>query len=149
MKYSSHRYKRKTLKRKNVKKNLVKKRTQNKRNKKQYTKKHKKLYSRRFKKQYGGKFNDEQIQIIIKAMKNNQEPFTDEQIKEYIQKLNYISQPQLTGSLDSFDDFYGHMIQHLEGLEDETFKQWVDRAYQAQGDQNETDVEEVETDDEN
>lgn len=139
-------YKRKTIKRKNTKKILAKRRTQNKRNKKQYTRKYKKQYSKRYK-QYGGKFNDEQIQIIIEAMKNNQEPFTDEQIKEYIQKLNYISQPQLTGSLDSFDDFYGHMLQHLEGLEDETFKQWVDRAYEAQGDNNETDVEEYETDD--
>ena len=139
-------YKRKTIKRKNTKKILSKRRTQNKRNKKQYTRKYKKQYSKRYK-QYGGKFNDEQIQIIIEAMKNNQEPFTDEQIKEYIQKLNYISQPQLTGSLDSFDDFYGHMLQHLEGLEDETFKQWVDRAYEAQGDNNETDVEEYETDD--
>jgi uncharacterized protein YpuA (DUF1002 family) len=140
--------KRKTIKKKKSNKILVKKKTQNKRNKKPYSRRHKKQYSKRHKKQYGGKFNDEQIQIIIRAMKNNQEPFTDEQIKEYVQKLNYISQPQLTGSLDSFDDFYGHMLQHLEGLEDETFKQWVDRAYELHGDFNETDVEELETDDE-
>ena len=141
--YRSRRNKRKSLKRKHTKKHLVKRRSQNKRNRKQYSRK------MRNRKQYGGNFNNQQIQQIREAIERNQstEPFTDEQIEEYIQKINDISQAQLSGKINSFDDFYWHMVEHLEGLHDETFKQWVDRVYEEQLERVETDIEENDDDD--
>lgn len=122
--------------------------TSNKRktNKRRRTFKMKKRNTRKSRKiQYGGKFNDEQIEDIKNAINQYQhiEPFTEDEIKHYIGRLNDISQRHAL----NFDDFYWNMIQHLEGGEDRTFKQWIDMAYPLQIEQVETDKE-VETEDE-
>lgn len=84
-------------------------------------------------------FNKEQIKEIRLTIKeyNYQEPFTDEQIEEYIGKLNDISQIQWR----PFDHFYWHMVEHLEGLHYETFKQWIDKVHEKLKEQVETDSE--------
>lgn len=70
------------------------------------------------------------------------EPFTEEEIEQYIQKLNEMSQSLLSGMLDSFDAFYEHMTEHLEGHHEQTFKQWVDENYERAVGEAQTDVEE-------
>lgn len=84
-------------------------------------------------------FNEDQINKIILTIKYYEhiEPFTNKQIKEYIQKLNEISQFHSS----RFDLFLHHMEEHLEGLHDNTFKQWVDKVYEMQKKQVETDFE--------
>lgn len=104
-----------------------------------------------YKKQHGGDFNKEQIKIIIQAMKSKRkqiegkrkpEKFTKRQIKKYIKMLNHISQVQLSGLVNSFHLFYENMMNHLDGYEEETFKQWIDRVYDEQTERVETDTEE-------
>ena len=93
----------------------------------------------------GGKFNERQIQRIRNALIYYQdvEPFaSDEEREDYIRKLNDISQLHAL----NFEAFYGNMIQHLDGLEDRTFRQWVDDVYEDQKERVETDNE-METDD--
>ena len=93
----------------------------------------------------GGKFNERQIQRIRNALIYYQdvEPFaSDEEREDYIRKLNDISQLHAL----KFEAFYGNMIQHLDGLEDRTFRQWVDDVYEVQKEMVETDNE-METDD--
>jgi hypothetical protein len=82
-------------------------------------------------------FNQHQIEEIRYAINNSPEHFTPTQIEEYIKKLNEISQLHWS----QFDDFWGNMMQHLEGLEDCTFKQWIDSVYEEHKKKVETDDE--------
>jgi hypothetical protein len=84
-------------------------------------------------------FNTDQTNEIIRTIKYYQthEPFTDEQIKEYMRKLNDISQVHHS----HFDIFMNHMAEHLEGLHNQTFKQWVDTVYEKHKERVETDDE--------
>lgn len=82
-------------------------------------------------------FNRQQIAEIRYAMNKYPEHFTPTQIEEYIEKLNEISQFHWI----RFDDFWGNMTQHLEGLENNTFKQWIDIVYEEHKKRVETDDE--------
>ena len=82
-------------------------------------------------------FNQHQIEEIRYAINNCPEHFTPTQIEEYIKKLNEISQVHWS----RFDDFWGNMTQHLEGLENHTFKQWIDIVYEEHKKRVETDDE--------
>lgn len=136
------RIRRRTLKRnrksiRSHKRRHTKKRTQ----KRNY--KHKKhSFRRRYRKQYGGDFNKEQIEVIKQAMRESREGFTEEEIEHYMKKLNAMSQCQLRGYVEAFDDFHTHMMQHLDGEENRTFKQWIDDNYQPCVNDVATDVEE-------
>jgi hypothetical protein len=141
MRHHSRRNKRKITKsqKKTTKRNIDKRRRTKKiRGRKQQSR-------RTYKKQYGGNFNNEQIQAIRDAINAHQhiEPFTDEQIEEYMQKLNDLSQNWAL----HFDIFYENMIYYLSGEENRTFKQWVDDLYDQKKEEVETD-EELMTDDE-
>lgn len=123
----------KTHKRKNYKRNTFKKITKiikiikHKKTRKQYLRK-----TSNPKKQYGGAFNNEQLDRIRSAIDYYQynEPFTEAEIAEYIDKLNDISQLH-SGGTRAFDAFYDNMTEHLEGLvPGVTFKQWVDNVYE-------------------
>lgn len=121
------------------------KRTTKKTNKRR-TYKTRKQYIKKHRKQYGGKFNDEQTQQILQAIEEHQdtEPFTQDEVNEYMQKLQDISQVHAR----HFVDFYDNMIQHLDGdVPNRTFKQWVDMIYEPHKEMIETDNE-IETDEE-
>lgn len=94
--------------------------------------------------QHGGNFNREQIELIEKALRNHRstEPFTDEQIDEYVKKLNDVSQVILRGDDDNFDHFYNYMLEQLSGEHPGTFKEYVDGMYEDAVNDVETDVEE-------
>jgi uncharacterized Rmd1/YagE family protein len=128
--------KRKTNKRTDKKTN--KRRTYHTR--KQYRKKHIKHI-----KQYGGKFNNEQTQQILKAIEDHQdtEPFTQDEVNEYVGKLHDISQVHAR----HFDIFYENMIQCLEGEGGQTFKEWIDMVHDEHKEMVETDNE-IDTDEE-
>lgn len=128
--------KRKTNKRKTNKRTNYKRRTY-KVVRKNNTKRRKHI--RKTKKQYGGMFNPEQMEAILQAINDHQdtEPFTDAEIVKYTERLNDISQFHA----NNFEPFYDNMTQHLEGLEDRTFKQWIDSVYEEHKDQVETDYE--------
>jgi hypothetical protein len=95
--------------------------------------------------QYGGKFNKEQTQQILKAIEDHQdtEPFTQDEVNEYVGKLHDISQVHAR----HFDIFYENMIQCLEGEGDQTFKEWVDMVHDEHKEMVETDNE-IDTDEE-
>ena len=90
----------------------------------------------------GGK--QEQINHIIATIKlyRENEPFSNRQIKQYIKKLNDIS--QRFADRENYDNFYHQMV---ELLEDGEFKRWVDDIHEDQMDKVETDVESLDTPD--
>jgi hypothetical protein len=128
----------------NTKTNKRKTKT-NKRNTKRRTSHTRKQYRKSRKIQYGGKFNKEQTQQILKAIEDHQdtEPFTQDEVNEYVGKLHDISQVHAR----HFDIFYENMIQCLEGEGGQTFKEWIDMVHDEHKEMVETDNE-IDTDEE-
>jgi len=125
------RIRRRTLKRnrksiRSHKRRHTKKRTQT-RNRNYKHKKH--SFRRRHRKQYGGDFSKEQIEQIKRAMRDNDEHFTEEKIDEYMAKLNDMSQFLLRGDEYAYEHFYNHMIDHLSNDSPQTFQEWIDENY--------------------
>ena len=120
-----------------------KKRNKNGKTKKQYRRrKLNSMRNRRTYKQHGGNFNKEQIKQIKDAIKSHQdtEPFSSKQMKQYIKKLNDISQRYADS--ENYSIFYEQMIDRLE---DGEFKEWIDRVHKNQMEKVETDVESLDS----
>jgi hypothetical protein len=101
---------------------------------------HRKTY-----RQHGWKFNKEQINHIIATIKlyRENEPFSNRQIKQYIKKLNDIS--QRFADRENYDIFYEQMV---DLLHENQFKRWIDEVHEEQMEKVETDVESLDTEDE-
>jgi hypothetical protein len=83
---------------------------------------HRKNYSR---KQYGSGntgFSGPQLKELRELLASD--GMTPQGINDYIYKID-----QLSPFLGNFDDFYGTAQQYLEGLYEESFKEWIDSEY--------------------